>query len=341
MKKLPIRFVLVGTALALAGCVSPSASSSTASSQSGATTSSSGAASSSSSATDSESTSSSSSSQTSAELITNGDFETGSIAPFTKSDFEGATSTIGVADNNGQKEMKLSITAVSWNQASPRIEYTPLALSDKKIYVLTFDAYADTARTMHAQMGEILASDPWFNTVTSDTMFFDIPTEKTTFQWSFTVDSSIAKANLSKLSLLFEFGKMTNGAPSAATNVYLDNISLKETSALIPDKIAPIITVQASDYFYVGDVFKPLEHASVRDNSSKETKLIVDETASTLPSVDADNKITAAPGQYTVVYKATDAAGNVATKAWNFEVKVKNIVTNNFNLASFKKRIER
>ncbi|MCI1245537.1 MAG: hypothetical protein LKG11_06295 [Bacilli bacterium] len=257
--------------------------------------------------------------------------------PFTKSDFEGAASTIGVVDNNGQKEMKLSITAVSWNQASPRIEYTPLALSDKKIYVLTFDAYADTVRTMHAQFGEILTSDPWFNTVTSDTMFFDIPTEKTTFQWSFVVDSSIAKANLSKLSLLFEFGTMTNGAPSAATNVYLDNISLKETDALIPDKIAPIITVQAKDYLYVGDVFKPLEYASARDNSSKETKLIVDETASTLPSVDADNKITAVPGQYTVVYKATDAAGNVATEAWNFEVKAKNVVKNNFNLASFKK----
>lgn len=233
--------------------------------------------------------------------------------------------------------MKLSITAVSWGQASPRIEYNALSLTNQKIYVLTFDAYADVARTMHAQVGEVLTADPWFNTATSETMFFDIPTSKTTFQWSFVADSSLAKANLNNLSLLLEFGKMTNGAPSDATNVYLDNISLKETGAMIPDTIAPIITLQGKDYFYVDDVFKPLEYASARDNSSKDVTLAVDETASTLPSVDADNKITAAPGKYSVVFKATDAAKNVATKTWDFDVKAKNVVTNNFNLASFKK----
>lgn len=339
MKKIPIRVVLVGTVFALAGC-GPSSSSSSVSSQSQGSTPSSVPSStvpSSSTVTSSSTSSSGNTSQAPVELITNGNFGTGSVNPFTKSDFEGATSTMEVVSKGEEKELKLAIQAVSWGQASPRIEYNSLALTNQKIYLLTFDAYAETARTMHAQVGEILAADPWFHAATSDTMYFDLTTNKTTYQWSFVADSSVGSADLSKLSLLMEFGKMTNGAPSDATNVYLDNISLKETSALVPDTIAPIITVQGKDYLYVEDDFKPLDYATVRDNSSKETKLVVDEAASVLPTVDTNGKITAAPGQYKVGYKATDAAGNIATAVWNFEVKAKNVVTNNFNLASFKK----
>lgn len=278
------------------------------------------------------SSSQSSSSQEAKELITNGDFSTGGIAPFVKNDFEGAASTAEVTN----KMLKLSITAVSWGQASPRIEYSNLKLQDKKTYLLSFDAYAETARTMHIQVGQLLSADPWFSAASSKAVYLDLGTAKKTFRWTFAVDASLG-SDLTQESLLMEFGKMTNGAPSVATNVYLGSISLKETATPLPDTTAPILTVSDKSYFFVGDTFVPTDYVSVRDDIDANIKATVDAAKSTLPTVDANNAITGAPGNYSAAFTATDSSGNIGTATWNFEVRAKVEVVNNFNLDGFVK----
>ncbi len=137
------------------------------------------------------------------DILTNGDFETGTVTPFSKSDFEGAGSTLEVVDDGASnKVMQLVINAVSWNAASPRVEYIGFSLDSTKIYELSFDAYALEARTLHVQIGELVvpAADPWFMAALSETRYFNMTTEKQTFTWSFQPDGSIASADLANLS---------------------------------------------------------------------------------------------------------------------------------------------
>ena len=104
------------------------------------------------------------------ELLVNGDFENCGVAPFINSDFEGGASTLEV--DNGK--LKLDVTAVSWGQASPRLEYNNLSLEDKKIYKLSFDAYVENERSIHMQVGELLAADPWYKSATNDNYFINL-----------------------------------------------------------------------------------------------------------------------------------------------------------------------
>lgn len=282
------------------------------------------------------STSSSSSAEEKKELITNGDFSTGSAAPFSRSDFEGAASTLDVTNVGTEKMLRLAITTPSWGQASPRIEYSHLTLQDKKTYLLSFDAYAEKARTMHVQVGQLLSADPWYKAASAKAIYFDLGLTKETFKWSFTVDGSLGSL-LTDESLLMEFGKMSNGAPSDATTVYLDNISLKESDEKVPDTKAPILSVDEKASFFVGDAFLPLTYVHVRDDVDSDLQASVDTAKSKLPSVDANNLITAEPGSYSVTFTATDSAKNTGSVVWNFIVKAKIEAINNFNLAGFKK----
>jgi hypothetical protein len=348
MKKMRVAGLLFLAAM-LSGCATQTSSSISnsvpSSSISSSTSSSSSSSSSSKNSSESSSTVSSSTSTSSPssssevpsdqELITNGTFDTGSTDPFVKSDFEGASSTIEVATVGTEKMMKLAIKSVSWGQAAPRIEYSNLTLKDKKIYVVSFDAYAETARTMHIQVGQLLTADPWFKAASSQGIFLDLGTAKKTYKWSFTVDAALG-SDLTKESLLMEFGKMGNGAPSDATNVFLDNISLKETATPILDTTAPIITLDAKESFFVGEAFKPLEHVHARDDVDANVTPVIDTVNSVLPSVDANSLITADPGNYKVVFIATDTAKNSASATWNFTVVAKVETVNGFNLNGFK-----
>lgn len=269
--------------------------------------------------------------------ITNGDFETGSMDPFTKSDFEGGGSTVEVVDDGtGNHLLKLTINAVSYNQAAPRLEYTGLGLQEGKVYEISFDARADADRTMHMQVGELVipAAEPWYMEAYDETYYFPITTTMKTYSWRIQPSSNYAGADLTNLSILFEFGTMTNGGPSPATIVYLDNISIEEVDALLPDTTAPIIIPQTQEYFYVGDYFHVLSYVKATDEKGGEPVVTVVEEESTMPPIDDDNKLLEA-GNYSIKYKASDEYGNSSYYTYEFEVKIAAPVVDNFNLIDF------
>jgi len=157
------------------------------------------------------------------DLVINGDFESGSVDPFTKSEFDNGAGSLSVVEVEGSNALKLEISAVSWQKVSPRVETNVFKLEDGKAYKVSFKAKADEERAAAIQLGELLTAAPWFNSLL-DTEF-NMTTEYQTFEFEFLADASIA--NLANIQLLFGFGTVQNQA--IATTVYLDDIKVEET----------------------------------------------------------------------------------------------------------------
>lgn len=268
--------------------------------------------------------------------IINGDFETGEVMPFVKNDFEGSDSNISVVNIEGNNVLKLDIDAVSWGSASPRVEYNNLVLSADKIYELSFEAYADDARAMHLQVGELLTVGPWYKAAYAQTRYFDLTTEKQIYSWRFQPSSDFAGADINNLSLLFEFGNYENRV-NVATNIYMDNIKLEVVDELEVDVTAPVLKLnEPKEYYFLNDYFNNiLSNVSYLDENGEQLEIFIDEENSNMPSINDEGRITTF-GNYSIIFYAVDKAGNRGTIEWLFEVKDAYPVTNGFNLIDFK-----
>lgn len=251
-------------------------------------------------------------------IIANGNFESGSIDPFTKSEFEGGAASLSVVDDgNGNKVMKVGITNVAWSgTASPRIEQE-VSLEEGKIYEVSFKGYATVARTMRVSLGQLLSGAPWFIDIDPTVREFGFTQTAQTFTFRFRPVVT-GNPDLSKTSLTFEFGTMADGN-SAVTDCFLDDVSIVEVDSLGADTTAPTITINGNTKYYVGDEFNALSCVTVTDDQDTNPTVVVVEGESTLPTLN-NNKLTTA-GTYKVVYKATDAAGNESKAEYNFTVE--------------------
>jgi len=168
------------------------------------------------------------------DLVVNGDFELGATDPFTKSEFDNGGATLSVVKNGENHELKVDVTAVSWQLVSPRVETNEFALTNGKYYKLSFKARADEARSIQVQVGQLLSEAPWFYGLAEINV--DLTTTMQEFEVSFLADGSIA-SDLTKIQVLFGFGTQPEGKSSAQTACYLDDIKVEET------KIASLLNV--------------------------------------------------------------------------------------------------
>ena len=168
------------------------------------------------------------------DLVVNGDFELGATDPFTKSEFDNGGATLSVVKNGENHELKVDVTAVSWQKVSPRVETNEFTLTNGKYYKLSFKARADEARSIQVQVGQLLSENPWFNGLADINV--DLTTTMQEFELSFLADGSIA-SDLTKIQVLFGFGTQPEGKSSAQTACYLDDIKVEET------KIASLLNV--------------------------------------------------------------------------------------------------
>lgn len=270
------------------------------------------------------------------ENLINGNLETGEILPFIKSDFEGSDSTLSVAQQDSNHLLKLEIKALSWASAAPRIEYNDLVLNSDKIYQISFDAYADENRAMHVQIGELLDTAPWYKAAFDQTRYFDLTTTSQNYSWRFQPSQQVAGADLTNLSLLFEFGTLT-GHESVATNIYLDNFVLEEVDQLDVDETAPKLSFkEEKEYFFLNDYFSNFisQYITYTDERGEALEILIDEELSIIPQVNDDSRLTTS-GNYSIIFYAVDKAGNRGELEWNFEVKDAYPVTNGFNLIDF------
>lgn len=156
------------------------------------------------------------------DLVINGDFETGSVDPYTKSTFDNGSANLKVVSEGDNKVLAVEVTAVSWQASSPRVETNKFSLEVGKFYQASFKAKALAAKTIYVQIGELLDSDPWFNQIGE--AHFDLTTEYQTFNFNF---EAATTADLSKIQLLFGFGKQVDGQ-SIATTCYFDDIKVEQ-----------------------------------------------------------------------------------------------------------------
>ena len=157
------------------------------------------------------------------DLVINGDFESGSVDPFTKSEFDNGVATLKVIQEGENNVLSMELVGVSWQKASPRLETNIFELESGKAYEISFKIKADAERKFLVQLGELLSGAPWFNALVDEE--HAVTTEWQEVSVKFVADAS--KADLAKLQLLFGFGTFDGNA--IATTIYLDDIKVEET----------------------------------------------------------------------------------------------------------------
>lgn len=236
-------------------------------------------------------------------MIFNGDFSSGNTDPFVLSQFENGTGTFGVEN----EELYVNITNIAAAQASPRVDYNDLQLDPDKFYEVRFDARANVLRWLHIQIGQLIDSAPWFYSVDPIERYFHLDTTMQTFSFRFQ-PSTKEGADMTKISLLFEFGKMKDEA--ILTTCFLDNIVMQEVDSLGEDTTPPTITAPSGEFIaYVGE--KLNVPVTAYDDFDKDITDRLEVSGDEIP-VD-ENGLLTTEGVYTLIYKVKDTAGNEAT----------------------------
>jgi hypothetical protein len=236
-------------------------------------------------------------------MIFNGDFSSGYTDPFVLSQFENGTGTFGVEN----EELYVNITNIAAAQASPRVDYNDLQLDPDKFYEVRFDARANVPRWLHIQIGQLIDSAPWFYSVDPIERYFHLDTTMQTFSFRFQ-PSTKEGADMTKISLLFEFGKMKDEA--ILTTCFLDNIVMQEVDSLGEDTTPPTITAPSVEFIaYVGE--KLNVPVTAYDDFDKDITDRLEVSGDEIP-VD-ENGLLTTEGVYTLIYKVKDTAGNEAT----------------------------
>ena len=238
------------------------------------------------------------------DLIINGDFESGSVDPFIRTDVDGGVSKMSVA--NG--ELHFIVEAVSWQAPFPRLDYNGVQLEDGKYYEVRFDARASVARDIHVQLGQLFDAAPWFADCLREQQYFSLTTEMASYSFRFQADATMA--DLSQVSLLFAHGTLPNGRPSHACDVYYDNIAIVEVEGLGDDTSAPTIPT-ADIALFVGNEINL--NLAVTDDQDR-APVIKHNALEVIPN---ENGVATTAGTYQVTVEATDASGNKAVEVIN------------------------
>jgi beta-glucanase (GH16 family) len=116
-------------------------------------------------------------------------------------------------------ELKVAITQVGGASFAPQVFQKGLTFENGASYTVTFDARADEPRKVNVNIGKELSSDPWFISYTP-TQTYDLTNEMKRYTFTF----KMTEETYNDGKIVFELGNIADG--NAATNVYLDNVSI-------------------------------------------------------------------------------------------------------------------
>lgn len=116
-------------------------------------------------------------------------------------------------------ELKVAISQVGGASYAPQVFQKGLLFENGASYTVTFDARAEQPRKMNVNIGKELTNDPWFiRYMPGETI--DLTSDMKRFSFTFMMNEETYKDG----KIVFELGNIAGG--NAATNVYLDNVSI-------------------------------------------------------------------------------------------------------------------
>lgn len=116
-------------------------------------------------------------------------------------------------------ELKVAISQVGGASYAPQVFQKGLLFENGASYTVTFDARAEQSRKMNVNIGKELTNDPWFiRYMPGETI--DLTSDMKRFSFTFMMNEETYNDG----KIVFELGNIAGG--NAATNVYLDNVSI-------------------------------------------------------------------------------------------------------------------
>ena len=232
--------------------------------------------------------------------IVNGDFSKDQLVAYPQSATLGwgwhGNGQFNIAIQNGVARIDIFD---NWNLYYGVQFYQQLrTVTQGQIYRISFRAKADVPRSMQMSL-EPAASG--FNA------YFDLTTEWQTYVYEYEMKA----ASITNGQFKFFFGNVP-GLPQSTT-VWLDDVVIERIIRLSDDTTAPSIWGIEDTLILEGHNFNPLLGLQVYDHVDK-TLTVAD------IEVISNNVNTAMPGLYQVVYRLTDASGNIFTRERNVEV---------------------
>lgn len=243
------------------------------------------------------------------DLIANGTFDT----DYTYWDtFSADGSTIELSIDGGALKAEVTAGANAW---TPRVTQMGVEFEKDKAYKISFKAKASAEKMINLQVGEILASAPWFTdfkpgqvvhkTLTTDWQTYD-------FTFMHTLDNKLG-------GVLFEFGNVDTLSNGVAVTIWLDDIVAEETT-LGADEEAPVITVSNASVLVGGtvDLSTLVSVMDLRDGTIPFANLVIEIKNGAGEVVSAID--TSVPDVFTVTVTAEDEAGNSETATFTVTV---------------------
>lgn len=118
-------------------------------------------------------------------------------------------------------ELKVAISSIGNASYSPQVYHKGILFENGSSYTVEFDARADMPRKMNVNIGKGLTIDPWFISY-MPMKTIDLTTEMTRYSFTFVMNEETYDDG----KIVFELGNILDG--NAATNIYLDNISIQQ-----------------------------------------------------------------------------------------------------------------
>ncbi len=210
-----------------------------------------------------------------------------------------------------ENALKVTLTAVG-AAYEPRVTQMGIPFEKGKAYKISFKAKALAPKKINAQVGELLANDPWFvDFKPGQTVHFDITTEWAEYSYEFIMNLENDRGGV-----LFEFG--TVGGDATITTIWLTDVKAEEVE-ISPDTEAPEITVRNLEILK-GSALNLENYVSAFDIRDGEIPfadldIVIKKDGAVVAAIDTDVE-----GDYVVSVTATDKAGNSATETFTVSV---------------------
>ncbi len=238
------------------------------------------------------------------EMLVNADFSNGTAGWDTYADDTGSI-VLSTEEFDGNPALKAEVVAGT-NAYVPRFTQMNVPFENGKTYEISFKAKSSVAKTINLQVGEILASDPWFVDFKPGlTINKVIGTEWATYAYKFTMNQGEENQ---RGGVLFELGKV--GEERLDATMYFDDIMIEESTP-DADETAPAFTgLSESKSVLLGNDFDPMNGVTafdVVDGDVTDDVVVEIKDASDAVQEAVDTSV---EGTWTITYTVSDEAGN-------------------------------